>query len=251
MRTIPVCRSEFGLKLFYHVPQVHTLCLSEPCIVEIEQGEEALYPAAAEWRIVERGCDNDRPGRPKDLECEPTRFVPEPYVSYGISPDIVVCPRKREYGSQKNWPHWARLTSMLRIRGAQVFAGGAPDSSDDVPCALAWERPRFLDATIEAIRSAKLVIATDAGLAHLAILCGAPLLLITYEGLVAPGPVVNSSGKKVWGQYWKAGWSPPETVDRFAEGNHTGSPVWRIDDAWDDPYKVACRAMDLAAERAA
>ena len=36
-----------------------------------------------------------------------------------------------------------------------------------------------LDATVEAMLSAKVVVATDSGLAHLAILCGRPLILIS------------------------------------------------------------------------
>lgn len=244
MNVLPVYRGEFGWKIMRHVPQAMTLCLREPTVVEIEDGEEALYPAADSWAIVPRDTDDkDRRVRPHDLNVNLTRFVPRPYREQDVECDIVVCPRKREYGAEKNWPHWPRLVSMLRIRGAKVFAGGAPDSSYDVPCHLAWEHRRFLDATIEAMLSARLVIATDAGLAHLAVLCGRPLLLITYHGLVAPGPVRNVHGKKVLAEYWPAGQGPATEGCRFEAANHTGSDITKLS-AWDDPYLVACAAMD-------
>lgn len=245
VNTLPLYDGEFGWKIMRHVPQAMTLCLREPTVVEIEEGEEALYPAAEAWIVKPRDKpDIERHVRPADLNVDLTRFVPHPYREQDVSCDIVVCPRKREYGSEKNWPHWVRLTSMLRIQGANVFAGGAPDSSYDVPCHLAWEHHRFLDATIEAMLSARLVIATDAGLAHLAVLCGRPLLLITYDGLVAPGPVRSKRGRKVRAQYWEAGTGPSTDGCRFEAANHRGVEITKLS-AWDDPYKVACAAMGV------
>lgn len=245
MRRIPACTDEFGLKLFYHVPQVHTLCLTEPCIVEIEEGEEALYPRAAELVTVPRDkADSDRYARPPDLGVEPTRFVPEPRRRC-IHPDIVVCPRKRTYGADKNWGGWWELASRLRLSGFKLFAAGAPDSSAAVPCDRAWGYRRFLDASIEAMRNARLVIATDSGLAHLAVLCGAPLLLVTYRGLVAPGPVRSSRGRLVRGEYWPAGEPPNGGACRFEAANHTGAPITKID-GWTDVAAVAEKAKELA-----
>lgn len=242
---IPVCRKEFGLKLLTHVPQAHTLCLRGPHVVEIEAGEEALYPAAEEWIIRERGDDSDRYGSPQSLGVEPTRFVPEPYVRQGVGAvDVVICPRWRAYGSEKNWTGWAELAERLDGAGLDVFAAGAPDSSADVPCPRAWDYTRFLDASIEAIRKASLVIATDAGLAHLAVLCGAPLLVITYRGRVAPGPVITSSGRKVRDEYWRAGEHPKKGGDRFQEANHTGSTIRRVN-GWESVERVAAKACRM------
>lgn len=247
MQHIPAYRGEFGLKVFYHAPQVATICEMEPTKVYIEPGDEALYPYAAEFgRVGRQNIDSLRVAPPPNYGVKPTRFVPEPVIRRGITTDIVVCPRFRLYGKNKNWPHWGELVARLGLEGHDVFAAGAPDSShtDFGSIHGAWEYTRFLDASIEAIRSAKLVIATDAGLAHLAVLCGAPLLLITYRGLVAPGPVFDSQGRRVRESYWKAGHAPHGDVCRFEEANHTGSAIGKLD-AWDDPTKVAAEATRI------
>lgn len=244
MRTIAPFQGEFGLKILHHVPQVATLCQNEPCIVEIEEGEEALYPLAAEHVVVERTADDKRYRRPPDLGVPETRFVPEPYARYGITPDVVICPRFRSYGAEKNWDGWGRLRRVLHLSRHEVFAAGAPDSSYELPCDAAWKYPRFLDASIEAIRNARLVIATDAGLAHLAVLCGAPLLLVTYRGLVAPGPVVASNGKRARDEYWPAGQSPNGGPCRFESANHTGAPIVKVD-GWESVGAVVSAATDM------
>lgn len=221
MRTIPAWRKEFGLKVRYHVPWVHAL--PGPKRVEIEEGEEALYPSADEWVIVPRAPDEDRKGRAGlPGPDEPVkRFVPKPYKPQGVSADVVICPRFRQYGSAKNWPNWSWLAEQLTARGINTFAAGAPDSSADVACPAAWDYERFLDASIEAMRSARLVISTDAGLAHLAVLCGAPLLLITHSGRVAPGPVLDKHGRVMEPEYWTVRLS-----EYYHAANHTGSPIW-------------------------
>lgn len=245
-RVIPAFRGEFGLKLRYWVPQVATLCQREPCTVEIEEGEEALYPFAVEHRIVERAEDGTRHGSPPDLGVPETRFVPQPAVLQMTkyvdgSTDVVVCPRWRRYGEAKNWDRWAELVARLQDSRLRVFGAGAPDSSAAVPCPGAWAWLRFLDASIEAMRNAKLVVATDAGLAHLAVLCGAPLLLVTYRGRVAPGPVIDSRGKVAQQEYW-----PVRLAEYYGKANHTGAPI-NVMDGWEDPEAVAAEAALLIA----
>lgn len=231
---VPVCRAEFGLLVRYHVPWVHGI--RGPKVVEIEEGNEALYPSADRWEIVARGSDDERRGmqkwrRPPGPEA---RFVPEPYVRQDVRADVVICPRKRGYGSDKNWPHWHRFE---RLPG--VFAAGAPDSSYDVQCPRAWDHARFLDASIEALRSARLCIATDAGLAHLAVLCGTPLLLITYRGLVAPGPVRDADGRVMQPAYW-----PVRMEEYYHRANHTRSLIETVD-GWEYPERVVRRVSEL------
>jgi hypothetical protein len=234
---VPAFRGELGLKIRYHVPWVYAKGPGH--VVEIEEGEEALYPLAAEWRIVPRNQDDSRHGGPGRLQPQ-KRFVPEPYVRQGITADLVLCPRKRNYGSSKNWNVWPWLALQLEVDGFNVFAAGAPDSSYDVACPRAWDYPRFLDASIEAMRSARLVIATDAGLAHLAVLCGAPLLLITHRGLVAPGPVTDSKGRVFRPEYW-----PVRLQEYYRDANHTGSPIEAVD-GWMHPERVLEKAKEMA-----
>ena len=232
-------RGEFGLKIRFHVPQIHALLGEGPQAVEIEQGEEALYPRATEHIIRIRNADDHSRGgigRPPHMWPREERFQPEPYIRQNVGPvDVVICPRKREYGESKNWAHWATLNTL-----PNVFAAGAPDSSYDVTPRNAWLYDRFTDASIEAMRKARLCVATDAGLAHLAVLCGTPLLLLTHEGRVAPGPVVNSKGHVAREHYW-----PVKLDEYYHAANHMDTPIWTYDHAWTEPDGVRDRVMQI------
>lgn len=226
---IPAWRHEFGLKLRYHVPFVHSLGTGH--VVEIEEGEEALYPLADEWRVVPRAADRERTANP-EREVPISWFTPQPYEPQGVSADVVICPRMREHGAGKNWPGWLELAGL-----PGAFAAGAPDSSFEVDCPRAWDHPRFLDATIEAMLSARLVIATTSGLSLLAVLCGRPLLLVTYRGLVAPGPIVHADGRVLRSAYRTV------PLDRYYHPmNHRGTPI-HVVDGWEDPSRVT-RAVE-------
>lgn len=264
MKVVLPARWEFGLLCYIHVPAVYAIEGEYVCY--IEPGREALYPGATEHLPVEERTDHlrrnsyakDDAGFIRSLEadaqwrfpgCEIAkpdarwprkRFIPQPTVRYDIACDVVVCPRKREYGPTKNWPAWPSLTEQLAAEGLDVFACGAADSSYDVPCSRSWDYVRTLDATLEAMHAAKLVIATDAGLAHLAVLAGRPLLLITHaEGLVAPGPVIGDNGKTIHRHYW------PVHMERYREANHTGSMIDVLHHGWECPDRVLTRALEL------
>lgn len=263
MKVVSPWRGEFGIRCYWHAPAVHAIPGEK--VVCCERGTEALYPSADVVEVVERRFDGTRarndyrrdlehveavearmrqkyPGaeiiRP-DKSWPRERFVPRPLTTLGIECDVVVCPRRREYGHSKNWSHWPLLTRSLQAEGLTVYAGGAPDSSFEVPCGMAWEHERFLDATLEAMHSADLVIATDAGLAHLAVLAGRPLLMITYQnGIVAPGPNTDEHGRVTERGFW------PVRMYRYREGNHTGSPLRVLRYAWEAPERVVLAAME-------
>lgn len=191
---ISAFRKEFGLKVRYHAPQ--TYALGEGHTIEIEEGDEALYPLAQEWKVVPRAPDDSRFGR-IDTTRPVKLFTPRPYILQEFGEvDVVVCPRWRRYGPNKNWLGWSNLYRYLGDAGFSCFSGGAPDSSwTNGHCPAAWDFNRFLDATLAAMHKAKLVIATHAGLAVLSVLCGRPLLLITYGGRTAPGTQVRFAGQ--------------------------------------------------------
>lgn len=255
-RVVAPWRGEFGLKIRYHVPTTYAL---EPgYLAVIEDGEQALYPGASEFWIVPRRDDIDRHGDAYDKDplveqirrvwgphvelLEPKkgdpekRFVPTPHVDQGVDGvEVVICPREREYGAEKNWPYWETL---LSIPG--VFAAGAPDSSYDLDCPNAWDHDRFLDATIQAMLQAKLVVSTDAGLAHLALLCGRPLLLLTHKGLVAPGPVKEVDGRISAPAYW-----PVRMDEYYHAANHRRVLIHEHPFAWVYPDDVRTIVEDL------
>lgn len=259
MKVFLPARSEFGFMCMAYAPQVHAALTPGVDAVFCELGNEALYPGALEYLEVPRREDADRRVYnegdllieathraramygddvvciPPDLDAKRSYFVPEPHKRRGIEADVVICPRRRYYGSDKNWPHWQALADMF---DGGVYAAGAPDSSFDIECdGQAWTHQRFLDASIEAMLSARLVIATDAGLAHLAVMCGRPLLMISYsdECLVAPG--TDDVGRPYW----------PIKIERYHQANHRRSMICVVRDSWDHPdwiYQVALNTLE-------
>jgi hypothetical protein len=232
---------EFGLKILHHVPRVYAMGRGH--VIEIEAGEEALYPLAKEWRTVPRAHDDTRVRRPdlRGLPATGVRFVPEPHVTQGITADVVIAPRRRNYVACKNWQHWPDVAQSLMDAGLSVFAAGVADASDTrVPCDAGWNYARPLDATIEAMRSARLVVAACSGPAHLAVLCGTPLLLMTYRGNVAPGPRFSSSGRRL------PDFGRVKVQEYYRDAAHTGRPIIEMD-GWEHPKAVVSRALELGA----
>ena len=236
---IAAYQGEFGLKIKDHVPRVYAMGPGHT--IEIEEGEEALYPLAQQWKVIPRAADAKRV-KPPTLTGPVQRFQPEPHVRRGIGPfDVVIAPRKRAYGASKNWDHWPRVAVGLQRLGLRVFAGGVADASDTrVTCDAGWYYARPLDATIEAIRGAKLVLAACSGLAHLAMLCGTPLLMFSYRGMVAPGPVINSSGQFVSADYWPVRWQR-----YYMDANHMNAKALLFD-GWESPATVVEQTVNAA-----
>lgn len=267
LTAVPPFRAEFGITVRYHVPAVAALpepkvVVIEPGMEALYPGAAHLHAerrrdslrrdaygkdmeCVRSWREKLRdrypGCRIVTPGRSHRGPVR--RFVPEPHVPQGVDRlpvDVGVCPRRRlpdddtpankAWGMRvRNWDGWPGLTDRLAAEGLDVFAAGREETSDTrcVPHAAAWDFARPLDATIEAMRSAELVIATDAGLAHLAVLCGAPLLLVTAGDYPAPG------------YRWPVRWE-----EYYVEPNHTSAPVEQVD-GWEDVDRVVERAMAM------
>lgn len=238
----------------WHAPRINAYDGEK--IVCCERGQEALFPGASGYHFVDprpedksktaRAYKKDRPLFDRIREKLAPRFpaaefleplgegskVEKRYIRYkpkeaqGVDCDIVVCPRKRVLAPGRNWSYWPDLVENLTQRGYSVFAAGSAEASFDVPCLRAWDYERFLDATIEAILSSRLVVCTDSGLAHLAVQCGKPILVVMYKG--RPGPGSN------WSIKWK----------RYQSENHLGSPIEKIN-GWEDIGAVIGRVVEL------
>lgn len=274
-------RGEFGLKICYHVPAVHAL--EGPKIVAIEEGEEALYPSADGFDYVTSPPDSTRRGftsRLDDLrglaqeargrlgqniEMVSTstrmpreRFIPEPVT---LPPefrrrwtrrepiDVFLAPRRRDYGSSKNWDAWPEVAGALVADGSRVFAGGREETSYRMPegVEVAWAYANPLDVTIAALRLSRVIVTTDAGLAHLAVLCGRHVLMVVSgpEGRTAPGPVVDATGRVMLRQYGPVQW------ERYEEaGAETGGTVTPVLEGWELPGRVLHRIRSRLAASA-
>lgn len=240
---IKAFRGELGMKVRYHAPQVYGLGPGH--VIEIEPGDEALYPLAETYVLVHPADDDDRRGPPRYRLGPEEFFRPHPHRVQDVpSHPIVICPRQRAYGSAKNWPHWGTLSATLMTMGIPTFAAGTPESSDTaiLPDMAAWDFAFHLDATIEAMAKADLVIATASGLSLLAVMIGVPLLLIHSGGRVAPGPQMDAEGRILSNSYGRL---PMQKL--YEPVNHLGSPIWKVD-AWEDPHLVYSTARGLLKE---
>ena len=259
-------RAEFGHVVMHHAPLVHAD--KDDKVVCVEPGMEALYPSATSYHYVDRKEDRGRRERreydqgfldrlarevgmqygkanlvwPPALHPEDNKgfeyFIPKPHVEVRVepSPDIVICPRKRDFGPEKNWPHWRVLAESLECCGITTCAAGTADTSDrsveDVVDACTWLYDRPLDATIAAMLAADLVIATDAGLAHLALLCGRPLMMVVsgMQRRTAPG-------------YHPVKWH------RYAQVNHRHNFFMAVANTWEHPALISAAAQMWLAQR--
>ena len=264
-------RSEFGHMVMHHAPFVKA-CHNPRKRVICEPGYEALYPCELphihcdirpdqnrrEWasydyeylRYLEETVRESKdipasadfiyplPRHPENLDGLEL-FAPKPFAQVDLDSDIdvVICPRKRKFGRDKNWEHWGSVFDEIADRGLHLFAAGKHDASDvdswrNRPCPRtsdrpgyyrAWDYDRPLDATIAAMNKAKLVLSTDNGLAHLAMLIGKPLVMIVCadDGVDRVAP----RNQKV-------------KTKRFARNNHKNVPIIHIN-AWNHPHIVA------------
>lgn len=248
-------RGEFGHLLMWHAPTVNAH--EGKKIVCCEKGQEGLFPNVISHILVnprpedirktanahsydkdlfERIIKNQKKKFPDAKFVTPLGefkshsprkyLVYQPHIKQNINCDVVVCPRKRELAPDRNWEYWSDLTKKMQDNNLAVFAVGSPDASFNVPCKKAWSYDRFFDATLEAILSSKLVICTDSGLAHLAVQCGKPILMITFNG--QPGPKTK----------WKVKWN------RYNLENHLNSIIKSVD-GWNDIDLVFKTAIQM------
>jgi len=128
--------------------------------------------------------------------CPQHNFVPEPAGKAPHRfPDILVAPRFRKHGAHRNFQYWDDVIDGLELQGFRVGLLGTSETSVDrlgLPLWLkAWNYEDNLGITLHWMQQAKLVLCTDSGIAHLAVLAGAPLQVIYgKEGVEA--------GKEEW-----------------------------------------------------
>lgn len=165
--------------------------------------------------------DGKKPQRFKNLVDGNFKPIPGP-SEFDQDLDIVLAPRWRKHGEHRNFQYWKEVTDGLMDLGLKVGYAGLLCASQDyqrVPEELkSWNYDQ-VDTTFHMMNRAKVTLATDAGLAHLAVLNQTPLLVIYDE----PG---REAGHPTWP--WVLphmqrhsvntcdpicyGWNSPETV---------------------------------------
>lgn len=155
-------------------------------------------------------------------------FRPQPVTELamgrGAWPEVLIAPRYREHGAHRNYQHWAQLYSLLVGAGLGVGLLGVESSSIDMPgCRPEWKAWSYddnLSATLCLMKHARAVVTTDSGIAHLAVLAGAPL------GVIYDGPGVEA-GKPEW----------PWAFDHMK--THAVNDCYPIIGAWRNPRIAA------------
>ncbi len=246
-------RSEFGTMMMHYVRFVHGFRhVAHHLVVCCRKGDEALFPTATsffyDWEQVADEQKNtkllksdfnanyldqlrerlqekynghtivDPPLKTRiDKDWD---FTPKPKVRRGLHADVVIAPRYRAHGEHRNFQHWPAVAQALLDAGLDVAAVGMKSTSVDIPglTEYSWNHDS-LDAALELIQSAKLVVTTESGMGHLAVLAGAPLKVI-----------YDRKGREAGHPTWR--WNLPH-MQEYSK-NHC-EPILL---GWNDPAKV-------------
>jgi ADP-heptose:LPS heptosyltransferase len=166
--------------------------------------------------------------------CPEHNFVPQPACGAPKeAPDVLVAPRFRAHGAHRNYEHWHEVIDDLEIAGFTVGLLGVKEASLDRPGLpkgfRAWDHQDNLGVTLRWMKKAKLVLCTDSGIAHLAVLAQAPLAVIYGKAGV-------EAGKEKW--RWVFGHMKAHSVARCEA----------ILGGWEDPNQVIGAVLSSVAQ---
>ena len=246
-------RSEFGTMMMHYVRFVHGFRhVANNLVVCCRKGDEALFPTATsffyDWEQVPDAQKNTALLKSSSnanyldqlqerlqekfngytIVAPPLKtridrewdFTPAPKIKRGLHADIVIAPRYRKHGEHRNFQHWATVAEALLGQGYDVAAIGMKETSVDIPglTEYSWDYDS-LDASLELIQNCRLVVTTESGMGHLAVLAGAPLKII-----------YDRKGREAGHPTWR--WNLPH-MQAYSK-NHC-EPILL---GWNDPAKV-------------
>ena len=169
------------------------------CTKSLDDHGNLQYLEWVQDRVRQKFADQDlefvQPldgGKPQRYKADPAKdFKPRPQTIACFPPiDVLVCPRFRKHGQHRNYQHWEAVVKGLQANGLTVALAGMKQTSVDVrsvPEHLKSWNYDSLDSTLHMMNVARVVLATDAGLAHLAVLNQSPLLVIYDQPGVEAG----------------------------------------------------------------
>jgi hypothetical protein len=207
---------EFGVMLLRWVRYVHWYEATEK-IVCCRRGFEVFFPSATaflyDWPDLledrDRVGDGDThnasapllaygeelkklyprhihvlPHHDRGKQCGLKAFSLVPAVVRGLSTDVVLGVRSRQYKPARNWSYWECLAKSLSSDGYSIGLVGQKGTSQDLVSATvrAWDWGDDPSASIELLSNCRLYIGTDSGASHLAAFCSAPSLVFQYDG---------------------------------------------------------------------
>ncbi|HWE03159.1 MAG TPA: hypothetical protein VG326_12185, partial [Tepidisphaeraceae bacterium] len=111
----------------------------------------------------------------------PDQRIPFRPKRRGLTAEVLIGVRRRQFHDTKNFPHWQRIADALRAEGITFATIGDRSSSFDLDGQEWHSRDFDTDAAIEGMQSCRLFLSTDTGSAHLAATVGCRQLVIREE----------------------------------------------------------------------
>lgn len=115
----------------------------------------------------------------KTPEIIKAHFGPE-ITPVGLTVDVAITPRYRRHARSRNLPFWQEIVDGLGERGYTVGCVGEKQTSQQLKrvSLCSWDYGG-LEATIEVLSRAKLVLAQNTGTAHLSVFLRCPMIVMT------------------------------------------------------------------------
>lgn len=219
--------SEFGWFILYYIRRVHRT-QSDVKIVCCRKGQEIYFPTATDFYydhfdtnpVIEKdrsGSGGRFTGMPQwmslwfklqqkfpnheiinpetinEMALGKTWFEDHfpitPVIDRNLNVDIVIAPRNRELGPDRNWPedYWITMLSAIEKAGYSYAISGAKDSSYDFSGAKyrTWEFPDA-SAEIELLQKCKMFVGLNSGVSHLACFLKCPSMIMFRGGWTNP-----------------------------------------------------------------
>ena len=129
-----------------------------------------------EWGIT-------RPSYPNSWTMSGVKFPL--VVPHYLSADIVIAPRYRKVGTERNFQHWQQVVGCLVAAGYSVGTAGNEECSVkiDAPTPLAWEHPNGTwSGCVDLLQHCKYFIGTDSAISHLAAFMDVPSSIFWQPG---------------------------------------------------------------------
>jgi len=127
------------------------------------------------------------------------------FVKFGVArtdlaTDIVIHPRGRDHGSDRNWSreNWQRLFELLAPLGLRIGCIGLSNATQKLEGDFIELRDRPLLETLDVLASTRLVVGPSSGPMHLASLCGTPHLVWADLQRYARGQTSRIKYESTW-----------------------------------------------------
>jgi hypothetical protein len=130
-----------------------------------------------------------------------------------LGSDIVIHPRKRAHGADRNWgaQQWERLLAKLADEGYRVTCIGLRRATEALEGEYRDLRDASLGETMDILASARLALGPSSGPMHLASLCRTPHLVWTDRVGYARGLRNRDRYQRVWNPHG----TPATVIDEY------------------------------------